>query len=120
MTPLEALARARAAWEATQPQLFLELWPDIGLNEPLRHPLGDGERRLVEPALGRAPQASRPRGGLNPGPEPNGDLIREQPVVCSVAVPPVLLPLAGGSGPLTNTTGTDATPDREDRARPRR
>lgn len=136
-TALEALAKARAAWEATQPQTFLELWPDPderekcepglhyfygeacecgqfnneaelrewnregykhGLREPLRHLVGDQVARLSEPALGwRTDGVTRPRGGLNTGPEPRHD---RRPTAPDDSWPhPFKPPEAGGSGP---------------------
>lgn len=80
MTPLEALEQARAAWEKTQPQLRLELWPDeLGEAPPSRG--GAWQRRLPEPARPRRHlQSSVPRrvrlacrtepGDGNPRPRP--------------------------------------------------
>jgi hypothetical protein len=65
MTPLEALHRCQRAWEATQPQLFFDLWPD-GLDEPQTSAL-----RFVEPAA--CPPEPPPGGGLAAGAEPGRD-----------------------------------------------
>lgn len=61
MTPLVALNRARAAWEATQPQLTLTGWADMldGLDTPQPSAL-----RCVEPAYAAHPPL---RGGLQAG-----------------------------------------------------
>jgi hypothetical protein len=53
---LEALWRCQRAWEQSQPQLFIELYPDDGLDEPQPSAL-----RFVEPAVA---VASPEAGGL--------------------------------------------------------
>jgi hypothetical protein len=78
MTPLEALDRARVAWERSQPQLFLELWPDGGLDEVhCRRPTGVGAScgkghgvHLVEPARVNPALSVAGAGGLKGGAEP--------------------------------------------------
>lgn len=102
MNALEALARCQRAWEASQPQLFIELYPD-GLDEAY------GAVPLVEPA--RIPSHRRGQGGLTTGAEPCRDLLRTDGVPFAFPVPPVSTPpRSGGSAPLTNTTGPDAPP----------
>lgn len=66
MTPLEAIARARAAWEQSQPQLIIELWPDSGLEGPSRGGL-DGSSS--PPSQQRRPNLGRV-GGLTDGAGP--------------------------------------------------
>ena len=106
MTPLDALYRAQRAWERTQPQLFFELWPDVGLDEP--HP---SAVRFVEPA---ALPLSPPGGGLTDGAEPCRDTTtgltalrvhrpEDSPVTALAAT-------SAGSAPLHNTTGPDTPP----------
>lgn len=100
MNALEALARCQRAWEATQPQLFFELWPDDGLDETeLRVPLG-----LVEPAVA---VASPEAGGLAVGAEPCRDLLGTDGKSFLLTAP--ASPWTG-SAPLSNTTGPDAPP----------
>lgn len=108
MTPLDALYRAQRAWERTQPQLFMDLWPDDELEagqtwglpcfEPVR------AYRLTAEASG----------GLNPGAEPcrapQEELTAETPPCLpgSFAAPPASSAPpsgSGGSAPHRNHTG---------------
>lgn len=105
MNALDALWRCQRAWERSQPQLFMELYPD-GLDEPHRSAV-----RFVEPAA--IPQ-SLPGGGLAAGAEPccdNGGLTAGIPSspdpdssFAALAAP------TAGSAPLSTTTGPDAPP----------
>lgn len=69
MNALQALDRARAAWERTSPQLVIDGWLDMldGLDETQHRIECRPLLRLVEPAC--FPPHS-PAGGLNPGAEP--------------------------------------------------
>lgn len=103
MTALDALNRARRAWELSQPQLFFEV---DGLD-------GEQSRALlsVEPAV---PLRSLPDGGLTAGAEPCWDLVRTdgQSFAFPAPSPLALSPerQGDGSAPLSNQTGPDATP----------
>ena len=69
MTALDALNRARAAWEATQPQLVIDGWTTaLDDTDPSAH--------LRVGVIERAPtQASLDGGALNPcGTEPHSDI----------------------------------------------
>jgi hypothetical protein len=110
VTPLEALYRCQRAWEATQPQLFMELWPDDGLDER-----ETGALALVEPAR-HTPSIASPAGGLNPGAEPCRDLLGtdgESALLTAAPAHGKTEPdfdrangsAAGASAPLTNQTG---------------
>ena len=116
MTALDALYRCQRAWERSQPQLFMELWPDVGLDEreACRPP-------LVEPAV--SPQ-SPPGGGLTAGAEPCRDTTtgltalrvhrpEDSPVTALAA-------MSAGSAPPYNTTGPDAPPAKGARPAQRR
>ena len=123
MTPLDALYRAQRAWERTQPQLFLELWPDDELEarqtwglpcfEPVR------AYRLTAEASG----------GLDPGAEPSRvpqeELTAETPpcLTGSYAAPPDLSSSpsgSGGSAPLCNQTGPGRMSSRDTRGQGQR
>jgi hypothetical protein len=106
VTPLDALFRCQRAWEATQPQLFFELWPD-GLDEPQTSAL-----RFVEPAVCLP---TSPGGGLAAGAEPCRDLVGADGVPSLLTAAPAhgqterLLPgangaAAGASAPPINQT----------------
>lgn len=65
MNALDALYRCQRAWEATQPQLFMELWPDDGLDDTHAdsRSCGSGEPVcVVEPGAAASPEAA----GLEP------------------------------------------------------
>ena len=69
MNTLEALDRARRAWERTSPQLVIDGWLDELDRLDETQGMAECRRslRLVEPAC--SPPHS-PAGGLNPGAEP--------------------------------------------------
>ena len=69
MNALEALDRARRAWERTSPQLVIDGWLDELDRLDETQGMAECRRslRLVEPAC--SPPHS-PAGGLNPGAEP--------------------------------------------------
>ena len=101
MTPLEACDRARRAWERSQPQLFMELWPDSGLDD------GQELTRLpiVEPA---ASPLTPPGGGLTVGAEPCCGTGSELTANRSLHGPARVG--SGGSAPLHNESPRAAQP----------
>ncbi len=121
MTPLDALYRAQRAWEASQPQLFFELWPDDGLDEthvparPYGVPGAEAAVRLVEPVV--TPR-SLPGYGLTAGAEPCRDLLGTDGA--SSLITALAAPMSAGSAPLSNTTGPHALPPKRTRAAQRR
>ena len=60
MTPLEALERCRRAWEASQPQLPLELYPDVGLGDTHERPRETHDSLGVEAAAVRVAEPAAP------------------------------------------------------------
>ena len=91
MTALDALNRARAAWEATQPQLVIDGWTTaLDDTDPSAH--------LRVGVIERAPtHASLDGGALNPcGTEPHSD-ITAAPHVSHRVDPVIRPPLAAGS-----------------------
>jgi hypothetical protein len=124
---LEALWRCQRAWERSQPQLFLELWPDDGLDagqpsallcvEPAvavaspeagglasRLTAGAGSREV--PSLGSVPEGSDRADSpavsrvLNPGAEPCRGDDRELTVECPAS------PLVARSSPAAPPAGS--------------
>ena len=113
MNALDALHRARRAWENSQPQTFMDF---DGLDEPQPSAL-----RFVEPA---ALPPTRPGGGLTTGVEPCRDTTtglmalrvhrpEDSPVTALAA-------RMAGSAPSHNTTGPGALPAEEKRPAQRR
>lgn len=104
MNALDALYRCQRAWEATQPQLFFELYPDDdGLDDTHAdsRSCGHGEPvRVVEPA---AITANSPGGGLNPGDtEPCHAIVHAELTAFSPRVAPPFPSSGRGSvSPLT-------------------
>ena len=102
MNALAACHRAYDAWCESQPQLFMELYPDDGLDggQP-------GTLLSVEPAV--VPR--RDQGGLNPGAEPCRDTVELTAETAprspgSLAAPPAL---SSGSAPPINQTAPGRT-----------
>jgi hypothetical protein len=105
--PMEALERCRRAWEASQPQLPLELYPDDD-------GLEGGPARVPRPSLEPAAHlVASPGGGLKAGAEP-----RRGPALELTA--PRTHPAGFGSAaaPAARTAGSAPHPPQTPRAAP--